>query len=282
MLISKIRGLNHKIDILKYQIFNKFKKKSGLNNGIHKKKIIISLTTYPKRFSVVYLTIESLLNQTLKPDKIILWLSKEDLKDRNIPFEILKLKDRGVTINLVDENLKSYKKLIYSLEDFFDYKIVTCDDDVIYPQYFIAKLYAKYQEYPSSVIAYRCSFIQKNAEKHLAPYISWKALTCSAPSYNLFPTGVGGILYPPNILNKKVFDKKLFLRLSPSGDDIWFKAMALLNNRKTVMVYEKSIEFPVIKGSQDEALWHLNVTMNKNDEQLKNVFDYFDLYKYIE
>jgi len=83
-------------------------------------------------------------------------------------------------------------------------------------------------------------------------------------------------------LAKEVTDKKLFLELAPNADDIWFKAMSLLNNTKTVQVFEKFIEFPIInQKSQETALWRTNNGLQENDIQLKKVFDYFNLYTYI-
>ena len=185
-------------------------------------------------------------------------------------------------IKIVNENLRSYNKLVHAIEEFPTSNIITCDDDIIYPKFFIEGLYKKSKEFPNYIIAYRCTWMKKLDSNQLESYIKWEAPKDNKPSFNLFPTGVGGILYPPNSLHNKVLDKELFLKLAPSADDIWFKAMALLNNTKTVMINKQSIEFPMISGSQDEALWHINVRENKNDEQLKNVFDYFKLYDYIE
>ena len=53
-------------------------------------KVIISLTSFPKRIDTVYLTIKTLLNQTVKPQKVVLWLAKnqfinECIEAHNIP-----------------------------------------------------------------------------------------------------------------------------------------------------------------------------------------------------
>lgn len=280
-LKNKIYNFKNRLDIMQYKLHNIFSRKIGIESSSREQLLIVSLTTYPKRFNIVYITLESLMNQTVKPDKIILWLAQNELKNGKVPQKILKLKSRGLDIRIVDENLRSYKKLIYTLEEFPRSNIITCDDDVIYPKYFIEELYNKLNEYPSSVVAYRCSMMKKLDDFTLETYKKWNAPKNNRASFNLFPTGVGGILYPPNSLHKTVLDKKLFLKLAPLGDDIWFKAMALLNDTQTVMVNEKSTEFPTISGSQDEALWHINIDENKNDEQLKNVFDYFKLYAYI-
>ena len=280
-IINKIRNLRNALDIIKYRLYNLLKKNVGTNiDNEENSQLIVSLTTYPKRFDVVFLTIESLLNQTVKPQKVILWLIRQELEGKKIPSNILKLKSRGLEIRIVNENYKAYNKLIFTLDAFPESNIITCDDDIIYPTNFIEKLLKRHKELPDCIIAYRCTLMKK-CENTLSPYISWNASEQQDPAFDLFPTGVGGILYPPHSLHEKVLDTNLFLKLSPFNDDIWFKGMALLNGTKTAMVNANSIEFPIIKGSQDDALWHINVTENKNDEQLKNVFDYFNLYDYI-
>lgn len=53
---------------------------SESTDTISEKKIVVSLTSFPARIKKVHIVIESLLNQTIKPDKIILWLSKEQFE----------------------------------------------------------------------------------------------------------------------------------------------------------------------------------------------------------
>ncbi|MBK2267565.1 glycosyltransferase family A protein [Francisella philomiragia] len=266
--------------MLRYNIINLLSKKKGIS-GEWDKKIVVSLTTYSKRINLVYIAIESIMNQTLQADKIVLWISSQDLENGEVPWRLEKLKRRGLDIYIIDENIKSYKKLIYSIEKFTDSVIITCDDDTLYPRYFIEEIYKKHLLYPKAIIGYRCSYMLRDSSNQLCPYKEWANKQVKTPSFNLFPTGVGGILYPNGSLNKKISNKELFLQLAPTGDDIWFKAMGLLNNTKTISVFDRFIEFPSILSTNDDALWHENIGNNKNDEQLKNVFDYFNLYNYI-
>ena len=272
-------GLKNKLNIIHLRLLNVLSRKMGIDaDGRNKEEIIVSLTSYPKRSSVVFLTIESLLNQTLKPSRIILWLSKVELPNFEVPKKLSRMKERGLEIRLVDGNLKSYKKLIYAIENCRHSLIITVDDDTIYPLTFVEDIYSKRKEHRDCVVAFRCSMMGKFSDNRLTPYLQWPPAEANGPSYNLFPTGVGGILYPPGSLHEQTLNKKLFLKLAPSADDIWFKAMALLANTKTVMVNRRSIEFPTIAGSQKEALWRQNNLEHKNDEQLKSVFDHFNLY----
>jgi len=93
-------------------------------------EVIVSLTTYNARFYEVYLAIESIMQQTLKPNKIILWLA-EDLKINEIPIVLKNQMKRGLEIRYC-KDLLSYKKLIPSLKIFPNSIIITIDDDHMY------------------------------------------------------------------------------------------------------------------------------------------------------
>ena len=97
------------------------------------KKIIVSLTSYPARIDVVNTTIESILNQSLKANRIILWLAPEQFpnKEKDLPDKLIKLKKYGLIIDWYHD-IGSYKKLIPTLKLYPNDIIVTADDDVLY------------------------------------------------------------------------------------------------------------------------------------------------------
>ena len=59
------------------------------------KGLIISLTSFPQRMYEIHYTLYSLLTQTVKPAKVILWLGIEQFpnKEKDIPEKVLKLKE---------------------------------------------------------------------------------------------------------------------------------------------------------------------------------------------
>lgn len=70
-------------------------------------KIIVSLTSFPKRIPTLYLVIESILRQTVKPDKLILHLTKSQVKDIELlPKRLLELRKRGLEIVLCPDNIR--------------------------------------------------------------------------------------------------------------------------------------------------------------------------------
>ena len=106
-------------------------------------QIIVSLTTYGRRVSdTVYYTIISILKQTMRPDRIILWLD-DSWNDYTIPEKLKQTRDYGVEIYYY-KDIKSYKKLIPTLKIANKDIIITVDDDVIYNKNLISSLYCSY------------------------------------------------------------------------------------------------------------------------------------------
>ena len=49
---------------------------------VHNNEIIVSLTSYPKRINKIKQTLDSIFNQTIQPDKILLWLSNSEFENK--------------------------------------------------------------------------------------------------------------------------------------------------------------------------------------------------------
>ena len=69
------------------------------------------------------------------------------------------------------------------------------------------------------------------------------------------------------------------------ADDLWFKAMELLNGTPVLQIARNKswiYEMSRIESVQDTGLMNVNVTKNKNDSQLKAIFDFYHLYDRIK
>lgn len=95
--------------------------------------LIISLTSHPKRIKNSHIAIESLLKQTIKADKVILWLGKDKFpnKEQDLPNELLKLREKGLTIEWC-KDIGSYTKLIPALKKY--------PNSIIEPQMMISSM----------------------------------------------------------------------------------------------------------------------------------------------
>lgn len=238
--------------------------------------LLVSLTSYPARINTVNQTIESLLNQTVKPDKIILWLSIEEFpnKEKELPKQLLDLIPKGLTIDWC-QNVKSYNKLIPVLKKYPNSFIITADDDIIYNENCIKSLIDTYKKYPKCIITNRAHYITFTAGK-INKYCDWHYETkYKKQSFNMLQTGVGAVLYPPKSLYKDVLKKELFIKLSQNSDDIWFWAMAVLNNTKIKLAEPNYDKLHYIDGTQNEGLWYENCCCGNNDKNIKLVLEHY-------
>ncbi len=207
-----------------------------------KPELIVSLTSFPFRIPTLHITIESLLNQTMKPDKIILQLSEDEFPNRegDLPENLLKLREQGLIINWNKGNIKSYKKLIPTLKQYPNDIIITVDDDFIYDKNLIKLLWKAYEKNPKLIHCHRATkFSLKKDGEFKVKGVKWY----KKPSFGNKLVGCGGVLYPPNILYKDITNEELFTTLAPTNDDIWFWLMAVMNNVK-INVIDKNIARP--------------------------------------
>ena len=237
---------------------------------------VVSLTSYPARIGTVNQAIESLLNQSIKADRVILWLAEEQFpnKEKDLPKQLLDLVPKGLTIDWC-EDIKSYKKLIPTLRKYPDSIIVTADDDLIYDKNCIKSLVDTYIKYPNYIIANRAHYITFEKNK-IEKYKNWDFSTnYKFPSFNMFPTGVGTVLYPPNCFYQDILNEDLFMNLSKNTDDIWFWAMAVLNGTKIKLAEPNYSRLNYIDGTQDTGLYHNNLGGGNNDKNIKLMLEHY-------
>jgi len=219
-------------------------------------ELIISLTSYPPRINTINLTIKSLLNQSLKADKVILWLAPEQFpnKEKDLPKNLTILCNYGLTIDWYHD-IKSYKKLIPTLIKYPNAIIATVDDDAIYPYQWLEKLYTSYQKYPKNIHAHRVTQIYYNGtfQTIAGGYHYYKN-----GNYLNKLVGLGGVLYPPYCFYKDILNETLFMKLAPTNDDQWFWFQGVLNGFKVRVVENPFIKANYVPGSQNVALCKIN------------------------
>lgn len=258
---------------------------SGINaSKTRKPRLIVSLTSFPERMSDIHYCLYSLLKQRTKPDKIILWLAKEQFPDleKDIPQKVLQLKQNGLSIEWCND-IKSYKKLVPALKKYPDDIIVTADDDLYYPSDWLEKLYKDYLCNPAQIHCHRAHKIVLDSNFVPTKYKDWiKCISDSDNSYLTFLTGGAGALYPPHTLKKDITNEEKFMKLCPHADDIWFWAMAVLNGTKIHKVKSKRQKLIYVNLDRElgrtgeHTLSKVNCNQHKNDEQLRNLLRSYD------
>tara|TARA_R110002167_G_scaffold106341_3_gene272853 strand:+ start:374 stop:1252 length:879 start_codon:yes stop_codon:yes gene_type:complete len=265
------------IYLKKVLFFSKYKKNAKLHQLPN--DLVVSLTSYKPRFVTLFPTILSLIQQQVSPNLIVLWVANEDYD--YIPEEILNLQgivnDKGTEFKIFKtDDTGPYKKIIPSIETFNDHFIVTADDDIYYPSWWLKLLLREYNGINSEIICYLAHEITFNKTSNfINPYNLWvRNKRRNVDSLLGFPVGAGGVLYPPSSLDDLVSCQNIFLKECAMADDIWLFWMA----RKKGSTTKKTKRFfiPVCwPDSQKVGLLTNNVQNNANDQKIKNMINVF-------
>ncbi|ANS85796.1 glycosyltransferase family 2 protein [Vibrio scophthalmi] len=234
--------------------------------------VVLSLTTYTTRIDHVFLTIESLGNQTVKPNKIVLWLDENEFNEESLPGTLKKQREKGLEIRYT-ANTGSYKKLFPAIEAFSDTHIITVDDDILYPYDLVERLLNHHTKQPLAIIGCRAHKIVRNTDTTPKPYTEWLNEVDKADNNDAFLTSGGGTLFPHTIDRKAFLNKDLALKLCPNADDIWINYLAKASNieiNKMPLNTAYRNKFHFLSGDTPE-LKHINVLGGKNERCLSDM-----------
>ena len=281
-ILFKINAINNRIVFSPFNrnmqnvIYNRIRKITMKKNA----NVIVSLTSHPGRIDVVSESIKSLLKQSVKPKKILLWLSISQFpnKESDLPEDIINLKNyKNFEIRWVDGDLAPHKKYYYAMQEYSELPIIIVDDDVIYDSKLVEKLMESYKKHPDCISCMRGNMMMFKEDGKIRPYEGWLLgyeMLLDTPSYQIMPTGVGGVLYPPHALPDEAFDVEAIRNNCLYCDDLWLKIMAVHNGYKTVIPRD-FCRYQEIEESQKVALWRKNVYNNNNDNSLGNILNYY-------
>lgn len=244
--------------------------------------IIVSLTTFPLRIGKVWMVVDSMFHQQMPPDKVCLYLAKEEFPEgkTSLPKRLLGYEKLGLEIIFVDDNLKPHNKYFYALQEFKDSYVITIDDDMYYHNNLIINLWETHLKNPDCVCANKSDVITFDEKGNFMPYEKWET-----PLYEIKPSllniamGFEGVLYPTKLFEHAdvMFNTDLIKRLSPKADDLWLKALQLYYGIS--VANGKYFCFTInLPGTQGVSLMASNCgPQNLNDQQWKALSKHFNL-----
>jgi len=273
---SIVRFLNRNVAyfILRFFYFLTSRNKQYSLGGGRSCNVIVSLTSFPARLEDLNLTLETILRQDLQPNRILVYLSSDQISSLNLlPLRLSKLTKRGVEYIFVEGDIKSHKKYYYSLKDFPNNPILTIDDDLLYDSKMLNRLYSAYLKDPSIIYCHYGYTITYNPLNKIESYRDWvmNKSFADAGLFNFFGSG-GGTLFPPGTLHPEVFNIEVVKEICFNADDVWLNAMSRLVKTKVCQLRPSSILF--IPNSNLVSLKTINLAQNQNDVQIKNVSEY--------
>lgn len=251
-----------------------------------KHELVVSLTSFGNRINEVYLAIESIMQGSVKPNRIVLWLAQEEFEGKTLPQTLLLQQRRGLEIKYCN-NIRSYKKIVPAMKIFPDACVVTIDDDMVYEFDLVENLLNAHFAHPDDVCACRTHRITLDECQKPRSYLQWQMEYWPQDRSNLnFLTSGGGALFPPRCFVDDFFDEGMFMSLCPYADDVWINAMVWMSGRHVTKAYTHSktgCDYMALPFDQDDALSNENTnpSMCRNDVQIKAVMDKYDLYHYL-
>ena len=241
-----------------------------------KPSLIVSFTSYPARIHVVPQVLESLYSQSMKPDRILLWLAEEQFPGREADLPKVLIDDAAAgkfELRWCDD-LGSHKKYFYAMQEFPDDIIILVDDDTYYHPDTIKTLYGKHLDFPNCIVGIHTKIILIDDANNIVPYKKWPPrVFIDYPSIQLIPMGGCGVLYPPNSVDPCIFDKSAILSHCAfngviCGDDLWLKAHAILSGTLTVTLENMKIAHQQIREVQASSIGTLDTTGQSQHEQI--------------
>jgi len=235
---------------------------------------VVCLTTSPRRISKIEGVINSIMSQTIVPNKIILNLPhifKRDGSSYNIPdfiknnplIQINKCEDIGPATKIFPTAL---------LFDDPETVIISIDDDIIYPPTMIQNLLDHSNDFPDSVISgFTDKYIKSEYNYHLKRRVFYGANV----------SGYIGVLYKSKFLN--TFDQSELLTTSKScylSDDLIISNHLFKHNINIVVIFPLSnitecsygVNFDALKmgAKNPDNVWNNLTSISFDNSNYKN------------
>lgn len=247
------------------------------HSGVDKDSpLIVSMTSFPARIDLVWITIASIMNQTKKAGRIILWLSNEQYagEDADLPKKLVALKKRGLEIRYC-KDLMPHKKYFYTMQENPDAIVVTIDDDIFYPENHLEMLWKKHLEYPKAVCCWYAHKIGYDKQGEVLPYNDWESDVAgfNEPTMQLLPVGCGGVLYPVKEMPEELFREEQIRKLCIRTDDLWLKSMEVLSGIPVVRCVEDSLIFYGFIQTRHKGLFADNADKDGNDVSMRKILE---------
>lgn len=237
---------------------------------------VVSLTSHGARLTRVHVSIESIAQGTALPSRVILWLDDADVVN-DLPKKLRRQVRRGLEVRL-SKNYGPHTKYFPYVrsQETHEFPLVTADDDVVYPKWWLEGLLKARETHSTDVIAYRARRIRFQ-DGVLQPYETWPFSTDQRASVLNFGTGHSGVYYPTSMLNALAELDERFVDKCLKADDVWLHWAAFRSGHAVRLVRSESTAFQTVGGTQKSALKHSNVTARANDPQIAATYSAADL-----
>lgn len=219
-----------------------------------------------------------ILNQTIKPDEIIVWYSNEGyFLDKGIPDSDIP-NIPGITFKKT-KNIGSLRKLLPLLEDKRlgkNVKIIMMDDDITYPSNAIETLVRYSENYPDSAIGVMGKGIIPDKE------LGWTVKNTLAQKVSPMDFVMNGLcLVKPRFFTEDLFNWKKEFPLSYKLDDFWVSGNLMRNGVPRKIVPFKAYSDYIIRQEIDkQSIWwnYKEIKQNNGIDIQRQIVEHFKPY----
>ncbi len=248
MLCKKARKDVEKINI----------KDLSLNKEPRETELVFTLTSFPDRIDTVQYTLRTLFNQSMKPDRVILWLAEEEFQGVELPQSIKDFQSIGLEVRYCENMFghKRYYKLLPEQKE--NELIVMFDDDILFQKYTVERLYDKWEKYPDCIVCERGQVMTFTDNKVMNPgrWSSTSAIGVNDPSFRILASPGGACLLPYNALYKDATNTAIINEIALKTGDIWLMFMAVANDTKIIRSHKNHRTFIQYEDKQTVQLGH--------------------------
>lgn len=233
---------------------------------------IVSMTTFPARVGNLWIVIDSIFHQSIRPSKIVLILTQEEFPDGMdaVPHSLKRFLDKGLEVVFVNENLRCHNKYRYVLDKYRDCDVITLDDDLYYWPDTIERLYRLREKNVDCICGNRA--LRVNVSQGKVSY----AHVYNNRGMDIMAQGVGGVLYPPSFRAKELFNHEVVRSLCLSADDNWLRVQETLAGIEAATGDNYPHPLTLLK-SQSLALWHKNIGEGQSTVIMEKLLKHYDL-----
>jgi hypothetical protein len=244
--------------------------------------VVLSLTTHGERCARVHLTIESIADGSVRPRQMILWIDDERLLNPLTP-QLSRLVARGLEVRLT-ENLGPHTKYFPTLEiirasdakETDAPRLVTADDDIIYPRWWLKGLVKADRSHPDRVNCYRAHVVELD-DGEILPYDDWSECWSHGETPRTFATGVSGVIYPRAMVDALAGRGTAFKGCTPRADDVWLHKVAVEEGLLVRQINIAPEHFAIAPSTQHLGLMLDNVHGQGNDPQIRATYSWDDV-----
>ena len=230
---------------------------------MNKDTIIVSMTTWPPREQQAIQAMQNLVKQEhSEPVHFVLVLSKDEWTKQTAKNLLQAMKTLGVEVIWDDGNTMSHKKLMPTLAKYPDNPILVVDDDMLQRRGWLQRYIDDHKEHPTDIIYGNSSSRVIIIRGKICEGISQRGRYTypGARTYNEKPAnGCVGTLYPAHTFtDKRFFDRNLYMQLSPTSDETWQWAFAVMAGKTFRCLSDCNSPIPI--GRSEQNLFGINIT----------------------